>query len=223
MKLPHPAALQTQAEALFSPLLSALEQREDLALASLAPSRTALFVVDMVNGFAVEGAMASPRVGLMAGPIAALVRRCREAGIQVVAFADTHAPDSIELESYPPHGLAGTQEARLCREIEEAGPDTVIEKNSTNGFLEPVFAAWLRDNPQIDTYIVTGDCTDICVLQFVLAATAWHNARNRPLRVCLPLPLVETFDAPAHPADLMNLTALSLMRSAGAELCGDIR
>ena len=37
--------------------------------------------------------MASPRVGLMAGPIAALVRRCREAGIQVVAFADTHAPD----------------------------------------------------------------------------------------------------------------------------------
>ena len=99
MKLPHPAALQTQAEALFSPLLSALEQREDLALASLAPSRTALFVVDMVNGFAVEGAMASPRVGLMAGPIAALVRRCREAGIQVVAFADTHAPDSIELES----------------------------------------------------------------------------------------------------------------------------
>lgn len=37
MKLPHPAALQTQAEALFSPLLSALEQREDLALASLHP------------------------------------------------------------------------------------------------------------------------------------------------------------------------------------------
>lgn len=55
----------------------------------------------------------------------------------------------------------------------------MIEKNSTNGFLEPVFAAWLRDNPQIDTYIVTGDCTDICVLQFVLAAKAWHNARNR--------------------------------------------
>lgn len=193
MKLPHPAALQTQAEALFSPLLSALEQREDLALASLAPSRTALFVVDMVNGFAVEGAMASPRVGLMAGPIAALVRRCREAGIQVVAFADTHAPDSIELESYPPPlprrnaggpPLPGNRGGR-------AGHG--VEKNSTNGFLEPVFAAWLRDNPQIDTYIVTGDCTDICVLQFVLAAKAWHNARNRPLRVCLPLPLVETF------------------------------
>lgn len=223
MKLPDSAALQAQAATLFPELLASLKQAEAVELSGLDPSRTALFVVDMVNGFAVEGAMASPRVGLMAAPIASLIRRCREAGIQVVAFADTHAPDSIELESYPPHCLAGTEEARLCREIREAGPDTLIEKNSTNGFLEPVFAAWLRDNPQIDTYIVTGDCTDICVLQFVLSAKAWHNARNRPLRLCLPLPLADTYDGPGHPADLMNLAALSLMRSAGAEICGDIQ
>ena len=89
--------------------------------------------------------------------------------------------------------------------------------------MEPVFAAWLRDNPQIDTYIVTGDCTDICVLQFVLSAKAWHNTRNRPLRILVPLSLVDTFDGPGHPAELMNLLSLSLMRSAGAELCGDIR
>ena len=101
-------------------------------------------------------------------------------------------------------------------------PCTLIEKNSTNGFLEPVFAAWLRDNPDIDTYVVAGDCTDICVLQFVLAAKAWHNARNRPLRLILPIDLVDTFDAPGHPADLMNLAALSLMRSAGAALCRNL-
>ena len=127
-----------------------------------------------------------------------------------------------KLESYPPHCLAGTDEARLCQEIAEACPCTLIEKNSTNGFLEPVFAAWLRDNPDIDTYVVAGDCTDICVLQFVLAAKAWHNARNRPLRLILPIDLVDTFDAPGHPADLMNLAALSLMRSAGAALCRNL-
>jgi len=223
MTLPSPAALTEQAAALFPSLLASFEAAADVELGGLDPSRTAVFVVDMVNGFAREGAMASPRVEKLIGPIAALIRRCREAGIPTVAFADTHTSDSVELASYPPHCLAGTAEARLCREIAEAGPDTVIEKNSTNGFLEPVFAAWLRDNPQIDTYLVTGDCTDICVLQFVLSAKAWHNARNRPLRILVPLALADTYDGPDHPADLMNLTALALMRAAGAEIGGDIQ
>lgn len=218
MKLPDQTTLDRQISEALPDLLASLEKLEDMDLSALDSDRTALFIVDMVNGFAVEGAMSSPRVGEMIAPIAKLAARCHEAGIPVVAFADHHTADSIELESYPPHCLAGTDEARLCQEIAEAGPCTLIEKNSTNGFLEPVFAAWLRDNPDIDTYVVAGDCTDICVLQFVLAAKAWHNARNRPLRLILPIDLVDTFDAPGHPADLMNLAALSLMRSAGAAL-----
>ena len=197
----------------------------DLPLSALDPHSTALIVVDMVNGFAREGALASPRVGALAAPIAALTRACRKKGMPVVAFADTHTPDSAELAAYPPHCLRGTAESELVPEMREcAGEDmpgsfTLIEKNSTSGFVEPVFDAWRRENPHIGAYVVVGDCTDICIHQFALTAKAFANTRNRPLRVIIPAALADTFDAPGHAADLANAAALYSLRANGAELC----
>ena len=70
--------------------------------------------------------------------------------------------------------------------------------------------------------MVVGDCTDICVQQFAIAAKAWHNTRNLPLRVVVPLSLVDTFDADGHPADLMNVLALTAMQAGGVELVRDL-
>ena len=198
---------------------------EDLPLSSLNPKETALIVVDMVNGFAKEGVLSSPRVGALAAPIAALARVCRQKGMPVVAFADTHTPDSIELAAYPPHCLRGTEEAALVSELEAVeamdapGSFTRIDKNSTNGFVEPLFDVWRREHPAVSTYVVVGDCTDICIHQFALTAKAFANTRNRPLRVLVPAALVDTFDGPGHAADLANAAALYSLRSNGAELC----
>lgn len=200
----------------------------DIALSSLDPKTTALIVVDMVNGFAREGALASPRVDAMAGEIAALTEACRRKGFPVAAFADTHTADSLELVSYPPHCLRGTEEAQLVPELQTAaamdapGSFSLIEKNSTNGFLEPVFDLWRRENPGISAYLVVGDCTDICIHQFALTAKTYHNARNKPLRVLIPTALVDTFDSPGHPADTMNAAALLFLRAGGVELCRSI-
>ena len=79
-----------------------------------------------------------------------------------------------------------------------------------------------REHATATTYLVTGDCTDICVLQFVLSAKAWHNTRNLPLRILVPTALTDTFDAPGHPADTLGAAALYLMEAAGAELYGDV-
>ena len=198
---------------------------KDIPFSSLNPAETALVVVDMVNGFAKQGALSSPRVGEMAAPIAQLALACRQGGIPVVAFADTHTPDSLELESYPPHCLKGTEEARLVPELEAVaaadapGGFTRIDKNSTNGFVEPMFDVWRRENPSVSTYVVVGDCTDICILQFALTAKAFANTRNRPLRVLVPAALVDTFDGPGHPAELANAAALYSLRANGVELC----
>ena len=114
-------------------------------------------------------------------------------------------------------------DTRFAPEIAAAAPKhTVLEKNSTNGFLEPVFELWRREHATATTYLVTGDCTDICVLQFVLSAKAWHNTRNLPLRILVPTALTDTFDAPGHPADTLGAAALYLMEAAGAELYGDV-
>lgn len=203
-----------------------LEQAAQLPVLSLSdfqPSATALMVVDMVNGFALKGALSSPRIGQLIDPIAELAGKCEQAGIPVVAFADCHTQESMELESYPPHCLKGTTEAMVCEPIAEACSFTKIDKNSTNGFVEPAFTDWLNRHPAVDTYIVTGDCTDICIQQFVLTLKAWYNTQNRPCTIVLPLALLDTFDGPGHEADVVNVFSLQFMQAAGAQLCADIR
>lgn len=217
-----PAFLQ-RAEAFYGKFYDTLASLPSLRLEELTPGQTALFLVDLVNGFATEGPMASPRVSALVPPTAQLTARCHERGIPVVAFADAHTPDSLELASYPPHCLRGTSETQLCPEIAAAAPLTRMEKNSTNGFVEPAFEGWLAGHAAVDTYIVAGDCTDICVQHFVLTAKAWHNARNRPLRILIPVDLVDTFDAPGHPADVLGAAALYFMQAAGAQLCARIQ
>lgn len=217
-----PVFLQ-QTETFYGELYDTIASLPAVRLEDFQPEQTALFLVDLVNGFAVEGAMASPRVGALAAPAAQLAARCHQRGIPVVAFADAHTPASLELASYPPHCLRGTAETELCPEIAAAAPLIRIEKNSTNGFVEPAFDKWLADNAAVDTYIVVGDCTDICIQQFVLTAKAWHNARNRPLRILIPVELVDTFDAPGHPADVLGAAALYFMQAAGAQLCAEIQ
>lgn len=210
--------LLEEGAAFLSSQLGTLSRLPALKLEELAPASVALVIIDMVNGFAREGAMSSPRVGQLVSPIAALASRCAALGIKICAFADTHTSDSVELESYPPHCLRGTAEAMVCEEIAGAAPCHIIAKNSTNGFLEPDFETWMRENPGVDTYILTGDCTDICVMQFALTLKAWHNTRNRALRILIPVSLVETYDAPGHPAEPLNCFALYAMQAAGAEL-----
>lgn len=223
MRFSEPAAVGRQAANSAANFLAQAEKLPSLSLADFQPATTALIVVDMINGFALEGALSSPRVGELIEPIAALAAKCGQAGIPVVAFADCHTVDSTELESYPPHCLRGTTETAVCRPIAEACSYTRIEKNSTNGFVEPAFADWMAAHPQVDTYIVVGDCTDICIQQFVLTLKAWYNTRNRPCRIVLPLALLDTFNAPGHEADVVNVFSLQFMQAAGAQLCAEIR
>ena len=223
MQIPERETLLQQARDTLSCSHDFLTSLPSLAFDELDAAHTALILVDLVEGFAREGALSSPRIEALLPGAAALTARCSAAGMEIVAFADCHTSDSLELASYPPHCLRGTEEARLCREIEAAsGPYTLIEKNSTNGLLEPAFDSWRRSAPGIHTYVVIGDCTDICVQQFAVAAKAWHNTRNLPLRVVVPLSLVDTFDADGHPADLMNVLALTAMQAGGVELVRDL-
>lgn len=218
-----PESIRSQAAQTAAELADRMATLPSRSLSACDPERTALIVVDMVNGFAFDGAMASPRVAALVRPIARLAAACEARAIPVVALADAHTPDSLELQSYPPHCLTGTGESAVCSAICEAAPSLLrIEKNSTNGFLEDAFAVWRDKHPAIDTYLVVGDCTDICVMQFVLAAKAWHDSRNRPLQVIVPTALVDTFDAPGHPADTLALFSLSFMQAAGADICADI-
>lgn len=189
-----------------------------LDLESLHSRKTALVIVDMINGFVREGALQSLRVEGIIPQITELMKKCEEKGIVKLAFADCHGEESPEFDAYPAHCMRGSTEGEIVEEIQGMGGYTLITKNSTNGFLEEEFRVWLNENEGINTFIVTGDCTDICVQQFAITLKTWFNMNNEKSRIIIPVNAVETYDLGTHNGDLVNVMALYNMIINGVEV-----
>ena len=116
-----------------------LDLQASIQLNSFENEKTALIIVDMVNGFVKEGALSSPRVLAINERTAELVKACKENKIEMLAFCDSHNKDCQEFASYPPHCICETQEEKITSEIRKYFVGTEIKKNSTNGFIEPEF------------------------------------------------------------------------------------
>ena len=84
-------------------LINEINGLPTMSLSDFAPEKTAMIVVDVVNGFIREGAMASPLVEDIIPAVAKLMDKCNKAEIPVVAFADCHKEDCSEFASFPPH------------------------------------------------------------------------------------------------------------------------
>lgn len=194
----------------------------DLDLEPLVQDNAALIVVDMINGFVKEGALASPNVLAINRHIADLAAACLANGIPVAALADCHTLSSPEFSSFPAHCLEGTAESELTDELKAAGAVTRIEKNSTNGMLEPRFKEWLREHGS-GTFIVVGCCTDLCVQQLALTLKTTYNRKNATSRVIVPAKCAATYDLGFHDSALTGTMALYNMMLGGIELCGDIK
>ena len=167
-----------------------------------------VFVIDMVNGFAKFGSMADPNIAKIAPAIASQIRRAKA----VQFICDAHGERDLEMKSYPAHCIEGTPEAEIIDELAEFANETnTTKKRSTNGF-HALDKAILDD---FDRFIITGCCTDICVLQFALALRTYLNEKNMKKDVILPRECVQTYDAPNHSKDYYNECALNLMKNAG--------
>lgn len=199
-------------------LYKMFEEAGAMELEKLPAAHTSLVIVDMINGFARSGALMSKRVEDLIPEIVSLSLRCDELGITKLAFADNHTGISPEFEAYPVHCLKDTSEAQMVDEIKNVGGYKLIPKNSTNGFLEEEFQNWLEQNSGINTFIVTGDCTDICVQQFAVTLKTWFNKQNKNSRIIVPVNAVDTYDLDLHNGDLTNIMALYNMHINGIEI-----
>lgn len=182
---------------------------------------TAMVIVDAVNGFIREGAMSSKRIESIIPNIVSLMKKCKEKNIPIAAFADCHGEKCAEFESFPPHCIKGTSESEIVDEIKSEGGYKLIEKNSTNGFHEKEFVNCLETNGK-SRFIVTGDCTDICVLQFCLSLKTWFTQKNLQSEIIIPLNCVETYDAPYHEAGFMSLAAYKILKDSGIKFVSEI-
>lgn len=189
---------------------------------ALLDKKSLLVIVDMVGGFLTEGNLASPRAARALPAVERLLTFARDNGVPAVAFADCHAPDCIEFETFPPHCVRGTQESQVVPSLCAIGGYTLIEKNSTNGFLTSEFQALIEKSEAART-VVCGVCTDICVLQFALTLKTYCNQHDRPMEVVLPVDATETYDAPGHDAHFMKTAALQILQQAGITLIQEAR
>lgn len=203
-------------------MLKEIEALEPVCISNLDSGSTMAVFVDIINGFINEGAMASDRVGDIIPENARLLRICNERGILTAAFADCHEKNAAEFASFPPHCVKGTHESEIVDELKEEGGYILIPKNSTNGFNEQKFRDLIECHPEITTFIVTGDCTDICVLQFCLGLKTYFTAQDRLVKIIVPLSCVETYDAPFHSSDFANLAAYKLLKDSGINFVSGI-
>ncbi|SHJ75115.1 Nicotinamidase-related amidase [Anaerocolumna jejuensis DSM 15929] len=195
-----------------------LQSLKSISLEELQKERTVLIMVDLINGFTREGALKSPRVERILPSAAKLQSACLLKGFPILAFADSHSMTSPEFASYPPHCLTGTSEEEIAEELQQVGGYQLIRKNSTNGFLEEAFSRWLKENDRIDTFLIVGDCTDICIQQFAETLKTWFNKENKESRIIVPMDLVETYELGMHNGNLVHVMALYNMTINGVEV-----
>ncbi|MCQ4698097.1 MAG: isochorismatase family cysteine hydrolase [Paraclostridium sordellii] len=182
-------------------------------------SKTMLFIIDMNNGFAKKGALYSDRVEALINPITNLAKILEAKNCEIIAFTDSHNKDSIELRSYPTHCLENDYESKIVDEISTIKNLKVIPKNSTNGF----FCLEDKDFKNIDNIIVVGDCTDICIYQFVVTLKAYFNQNNIDKNIIVPMNLVDTYHIDnIHNSEIMNIVFLNSMIQNGVEVIKEI-
>lgn len=145
------------------------------------PARAAVLVIDMQRDFLDPGAPVATPGGLALIPgINRLTARARARGMPVIFTQEMHRADrsdfGIELEFEPPHCLEGTPGMDLAPGLEVAGGDYRVQgKRRYDAFLGTDLETLLRSR-RVESLLVTGVCTDICV-----ASTVQH-ARNLDFR-----------------------------------------
>lgn len=179
-----------------------------------------LLVIDMVNGFVKEGALADPYINNITSNVSKLIEEFKEKDYEIISIQEGHTKDSKEFESFPPHCILGTTEAELIDELKPYENDMkLIRKNSTCGFITEEFMKYFESNKdEIDEVVLCGCCTDICVLNFALPLKTYINEYNLPIKVTVIKNAVETYNSDIHNREEYNEMSFKIMKQNGIEI-----
>lgn len=182
--------------------------------------RELLIVVDMVNGFVREGAMADSYIANIIPTIEKMVNKfLSEDGKAVIFIKDNHEEDASEFLRYPKHCVIGTSEAELVHELipyEEYG--YVYSKNSTSAIFAPYFLNDINRMENLERVCVVGCCTDICVNNLVIPLQNYFDQFNKKVEIIVPKDAVETYDGPNHNRNEWNNKAFDFINQSGIKL-----
>ncbi|MCI8460851.1 MAG: cysteine hydrolase [Bacilli bacterium] len=180
-----------------------------------------LIIVDMVNGFVKEGALADQKIAKKVPRQIELIKEAKTRGDLIVFIKDTHEEDSVEHKRFggAKHCVRGTGEELVIDELKayEYNDDTVsIEKNSTSYMEAPEFRKLIGEATDIETVDVVGCCTDICDFNGTMALANYFDQWNRDVEIRVHEDAIATFaeDARQNYVDAAKL----LMAQQGIQL-----
>lgn len=200
-------------------------------------SRVALISEDLVKGFCNEGPLASERVARIVPAVVDVFERAYDLGVRhFLLLQDTHDPDAMEFSAYPPHCIAGSEESETIDELTNlpfADLFTVIPKNSIASDVGTNLTSWLDRHSEVATFVVVGDCTDICVYHGAAYLRVRANVLGQEnARVIIPANCVQTYDMPVgladevgampHRGDLLHRIFLYQMALNGVEVVASL-
>ena len=94
----------------------------------------------------------------------------------------------------------------------------VYEKNSTCALYAKNFLSDLDSMKKLREIILTGCCSDICVLNLAIALVNYLDEQNKNIKVSVYKELIETYNSPEHNREEYNQMSLKLMKQAGIEI-----
>ncbi len=181
--------------------------------------KSVLVIIDMIKGFTDIGDLKCNSIKKIAKDI----KENSNKFSNIIAINDVHYEDDCEFSIFSKHCLEGSEESEFCEELKDVKFTHILNKNSTNAFFSKDFFKVF--NKYIDNdfnFVVTGCCTDICVLQFCLTFKAYLNSINKNLRIIIPKNLVETYEREDGSKEKVVNAAMYLMNNMGIELINSL-
>ena len=160
--------------------------------------KAAVIVIDMINDF-VSGVFKSDRAAKVIPNIKALLEHARKQKAPVIYATDAHLPRiDPEFEVWGKHAEAGSWGAEIVNELKPKKGDLRVLKRKYSAFQGTDLDQLLREL-KVDTVILTGVVTDICIQH--TAADAFFKG----YKIIVPKDCVEAVDAATQEAAIKFL------------------
>ena len=179
-----------------------------------------LLVIDMINGFVKEGALADKQINNITPNIIKLIEEYIKNENDIISIQEGHGENSKEFENFPPHCIIETEEAELIEELMPYKDKMkIVRKNSTCGFVTKEFMEYFKKNKEnLEEVVLTGCCTDLCVMNFALPLKNYINEYDLNIKVTIYKNTVETYNSPIHNREEYNAMAFKIMKQNGIEI-----
>jgi nicotinamidase-related amidase len=180
----------------------------------LRSSQSVLFIIDMIEGFVNEGPLSDSTIAHIVPNIRRMIEKFVLIEYPIIAINDAHHDHSREFVAFPPHCLAHSSESKMLNDLHHPHIQ-VMNKNSVNAFMSPMFQAWFKDAPIYERYIISGCVSDICILHFALSLNSYFHEHDIETQVIVMSDGIETFHHDTHDRQTYHETALKLMSQVG--------